>query len=321
MSRLSRIGLEPVAALTFLAVLIVAPFMLREYHLELLILFCINAILISSYRVATTTGDWTLSHVIFMGCGAYSTGIFTKLLGWPFWLTLPMSGVATAALGVMVAFPLLRTKGFGFFIASFAIGEFIRHVWIKFHNPFGGPRGMIGIPTVEIGDIDFYDSINFYFLTLAIAVICLAILYRLDKSRIGKAWKVIYLDEDLAESIGINVFAFRARAFVTATFFAGIAGALLAHRMGAIDPHNFDIETMVYLIIWIVVGGNATFWGPLAGLAVMTLIFEWARPLHELRPLLFGAILILFLTILPGGLERIYEQVKTRIAGRNNEAG
>ena len=321
MSRLSRIGLEPVAALTFLAVLIVAPFMLREYHLELLILFCINAILISSYRVATTTGDWTLSHVIFMGCGAYSTGIFTKLLGWPFWLTLPMSGVATAALGVMVAFPLLRTKGFGFFIASFAIGEFIRHVWIKFHNPFGGPRGMIGIPTVEIGDIDFYDSINFYFLTLAIAVICLAILYRLDKSRIGKAWKVIYLDEDLAESIGINVFAFRARAFVTATFFAGIAGALLAHRMGAIDPHNFDIETMVYLIIWIVVGGNATFWGPLAGLAVMTLIFEWARPLHELRPLLFGAILILFLTILPGGLERIYEQVKTRIAGRNSGAG
>lgn len=321
MSKLSRIGLEPVAVMAAFAVMVAAPFMLREYHLELLILFCINAILIASYRVVTTTGDWTLSHVIFMGCGAYSTGILAKYLGWPFWLTLPMSGVATAVIGIMVAFPLLRTKGFGIFIASFAIGEFIRHVWIKFHNPFGGPRGMIGIPTIEIGDIDFYDSINFYFMTLAIAVVCLAILYRLDKSRIGKAWKVIYLDEDLAESIGIHVFNYRAKAFVVAAFFAGIAGALLAHRLEAIDPHNFDIETMVYLIIWIVVGGNATFWGPLAGLAVMTLIFEWARPLHEWRPLLFGGILIMFLTILPGGLERIYEQVKTRIVGRNGGGG
>lgn len=78
---------------------------------------------------------------------------------------------------------------------------------------------------------------------------------------------------------------------------------------------------MVYLIIWIVVGGNATFWGPLAGLAVMTLIFEWARPLHEWRPLLFGAILIMFLTILPGGLERIYEQARSFFARGNGGGG
>ena len=316
-----RINPEIVAAVLLLAVLCFAPFMVSEYRVEVLIIFFINVILVSSYRVATTTGDWTLSHVIFLGVGAYATAIFAKNLGWPFWLTLPMSGVATAAVGLMVAFPLLRTKGFGFFIASFAIGEFIRHVWIKFHDPFGGPRGMIGIPTVEIGEIDFYDSINFYFLTMVVMVVALVVIYRLDRSRVGNAWKTIYLDEDLAESIGIHVFHYRATAFTVAAFFAGIAGAMLAHLQGAIDPHNFGVDTMVYLVIWIVVGGNATFWGPIAGVTVMSFIFELSRPLAEWRPLLFGVILIIFLTVLPGGLEMIFEKIKERLFGERESAG
>jgi branched-chain amino acid transport system permease protein len=273
----SRINPDIVAAVVLLAVLCFAPFMVSEYRVEVLIIFFINVILVSSYRVATTTGDWTLSHVIFLGVGAYATAIFAKNLGWPFWLTMPMSGVATAAVGLMVAFPLLRTKGFGFFIASFAIGEFM--------------------------------------------VVALVVIYRLDKSRVGNAWKTIYLDEDLAESIGIHVFHYRATAFTVAAFFAGIAGAMLAHLQGAIDPHNFGVDTMVYLVIWIVVGGNATFWGPIAGVTVMSFIFELSRPLAEWRPLLFGVILIIFLTVLPGGLEMIYERIRERLFGERERAG
>jgi len=316
-----RVNPEIAAALALLAVLCIAPFVVSEYRVGVLIIFFINVILVSSYRVVTTTGDWTLSHVIFLGVGAYATAIMAKNFGWPFWLTLPVSGVATAAVAMMVAFPLLRTKGFGFFIGSFAIGEFIRHVWIKFHDPFGGPRGMISIPTVEIGEIDFYDSINFYFLTMIIMVVALGVIYRLDKSRIGDAWKTIYLDEDLAESIGIHVSHYRATAFAVAAFFAGIAGAMFAHLNGAIDPHNFEVDTMVYLVIWIVVGGNATFWGPIAGVTVMSFIFELSRPLAEWRPLLFGVILIIFLTVLPGGLEMIYEKVRNRLFGGRAGAG
>jgi branched-chain amino acid transport system permease protein len=222
-----------------------------------------------------------------------------------------------------VAFPLLRTRGFGLFIASFALGEFIRLTWIKFQNPFGGPRGMIGIPMVEIGAIDFYIGINFYFLTLVVTLVSLVILYRIDRSRIGAAWKSIYMDAELAESVGINVSNFRLKAFAVSSFFAGIAGALLAHRLGAIDPHSFGIETMVYLVIWVVVGGTATFWGPLIGVGVMTVIFELSRPLQEWRPALFGLILILFLILLPGGLESLFPRLtamaRARL-GRSKEA-
>ena len=75
--------------------------------------------------------------------------------------------------------------------------------------------------------------------------------------------------------------------------------------MGAIDPRNFDLNTMIYLIIWVVVGGTATFWGPIIGLVVVTVAFEWSRPLLEWRPLMFGAVLIFFLIFLPGGLESL----------------
>lgn len=283
-----------------------APFFVGEYYLEVLILFLINLLLASSYRLVTTTGDWSLCHVVLMGVGAYATALAAKLLGWPIWLGLPMAALASATIAAVLIFPLLRTKGFGFFIASFAFGEFIRLTWVKFHNPFGGPRGMINIPTPEAFGLDFFFATPYYYMTLAIVFICLFILYRIDRAPlIGDVFKAIYMDEDLARSVGVKVSHYRALAFITGGFFAGIAGALLAHRLGAIDPKNFDINTMVYLVIWVVVGGNRTFWGPFLGVVVMTLIFEASRPLLEWRPLLFGSILIFFLIFLPGGLESL----------------
>lgn len=289
-------------ALAFACVL---PFMVGAYTVDVLTIFLINLVLAMSYRLLTTTGDWSLSHIVLMGSGAYATALLAKLFGLPFWISAPLAGFVAAFVGLCMIYPLLRTKGFGFFIASFALGELLRLVWIKFKDPFGGPRGMIDIPYPELGGIDFSDVIPYYFLVLIVAIVCLAVMYRLDRSRIGDAWKAVHWDDALSECAGINVARYRVLAFTTSAFFAGIAGALLAHRLGAIDPKNFDVTTMVYLIIWVVVGGTATFWGPIIGLTVMTLIFEWTRPLLEWRPLLFGAILILVLIFLPGGIESL----------------
>ena len=309
--------LVPVAALAM-----AMPYLVGEYYLEILILFLINLLLAASYRLLTTTGDWSLSHVVLMGTGAYATALAAKLLGWPFWLGLPLAGIAAAIIAACLIYPLLRTKGFGFFIASFAFGEFVRLVWVKFHNPFGGPRGMINIPTPELGTIDFFFATPYYYLTLVIVAVCLWVLFRIDRAAlIGDVMKAIYMDEDLARSIGVKVNHYRAMAFITGGFFAGIAGALLAHRLGAIDPKNFDINTMVYLVIWVVVGGTKTFWGPFLGVIVMTAVFEASRPLLEWRPMLFGSILIFFLIFLPGGLESLLPKSWTSRAKPASEEG
>ena len=314
MQMMRWILLIPVAVLA-----IAVPYIFGEYHIEVLILFLINLLLASNYRLTTTTGDWTLCHIVLMGVGAYSTALAAKLLGWPFWLGLPLAGIAGAVIAAVLVFPLLRTKGFGFFIASFAFGEFVRLIWVKFHNPFGGPRGMINIPSPEIPGIDFFYATPYYYLTLAIVTMSLWVLYRIERSAlIGDVMKALYMDEDLARSVGVKVNHYRAMAFITGGFFAGIAGALLAHRLGAIDPKNFDINTMVYLVIWVVVGGNKTFWGPFLGVIVMTMIFESSRPLLEWRPLLFGGILIFFLIFLPGGLESLPSKIRNLVSGKRD---
>ena len=303
-------------ALVALAVATAVPFMVGNYMIEVVILFLINLILVCSYRIPATTGDWTLSHFVLFGVGAYATALLSKWFGLSILLTIPLAAVVAAIVGYIMVTPLIRTRGFGFFIASFALGELVRLVWIKFRYPFGGPRGMIGIPNGEIGPIDFFEPLPYYFFVLIIVVICLAVLWRIDRSRIGKTFKAVYTDEGLAEAVGIDVPRYRALAFTMGAFFAGVAGSLLAHRLGAIDPKGFDINNMVYLIIWIVVGGTTTFWGPVMGLALMTVVFEWSRPLLEWRPLLFGGTLIFFLVFLPGGLDDLVLRLRDRFRAR-----
>ena len=107
-----------------LAVAGAAPFMVRAYSVEVLILFMINLILVCSYRIPTMTGDWSLSHVVMMGVGAYATALLSKWWDLSILLTVPLSAVVAAVVGFIIVTPLIRTRGFGFFIASFALGEF-----------------------------------------------------------------------------------------------------------------------------------------------------------------------------------------------------
>jgi branched-chain amino acid transport system permease protein len=307
------------AVVLLLVVFILAPQFVGIYYTDILTVFLINALLVCSYRLITTTGDWSLCHYVVMGLGAYATAIFTKSLGISFWISLPLSAIVAAIIGGVVVWPLLRTKGFGFFIATFAVGEFIVHSWRKFNWPFGGSRGISGIAPPElpefpgIGYIDFYEVQPYYYLTLFVVAICIYMLYRVDRAPlVGDVMKALYMDEALAQSVGIKVQKYRAMAFITSSFFAGIAGVLLAHRTGAVDPKLFNLNEMVYLIIFVVVGGTRTFHGAFLGLIVMTLVFEISRPLEEWRPLLFGSILIFFLIFLPGGLESLADKWRGR---------
>lgn len=296
--------------LALIAALAAGPFVLTPYYVALVIVFFINCILAQSYRQLAMTGDWSLGHVVLMGCGAYGAGMLGKFLGLPFWLTIPLGGITSALIGAGMVYTLIGTKGFGFFIGSFALGEFIRLVWIKFDTPFGGARGIINIPPGEIFGIELWQQTPFYLLALVVMIASLWIMYRLDQSRYGRVFQAVYADDELAESVGISVSRHRAMAFTVGAFFAGIAGALEAQYNGAIDPKLFGISNMVYLIIWVVVGGVRTFWGPLAGVVVMTIVFETTRPLEELRPALAGAILVVTLVLLPGGLESVVEKVR-----------
>ncbi len=314
MQKLNKNFLAIGAGFVFL-VMAVLPWIINdEYMLELVIIFLINVLMATSYRLVTTTGDWSFCHMILVGSGAYATGLISKELGISVWLSIPLAAGVAALVGRAFIYPLLRTVGFGFFIASFAVGEFVRLVWIKFQIPFGGTRGMIGIEPPVLGNIIFYFATPYYLMTLVLVAVSLIAMYRLEKSPIGNVWKSVYEDPELAESVGIDVAKARTQAFTIGSFFAGLAGALLAHRNGSIDPSVFDINAMVLLVIWVVVGGSHTIWGPILGVIAMTLIAEFSRPLLEWRPLIYGSILIITLLFMPDGLEGLIERVSRLFA-------
>jgi branched-chain amino acid transport system permease protein len=299
---------------TLPVVLISAPFAISGYKVDLLTNLLINIILVASFQLITTTGGWSLAHIPMMGCGAYGTALLSGGLGIPFWISLPLSALTAAAVGLIISFPLARTKGFAFFVASFAAGEAIRLCWTRFKIPFGGHKGLT-VPAPVLAEnvawLDFEEAVPYYFLTLAITLVSLIIIYRLNSSRIGDSWRALASEEKLAKSVGINITKYKMLAFAGGSFFAGVAGVLLAHRLWAIEPRQFGFNATLYLLVWVVFGGSHTFAGPILGVVTLTLLGELLRPLVEWVPMIYGAIVILILIFLPDGLESLPNKLRS----------
>ena len=311
------------------AALILLPGLLSVSQQEILVFLVINILLVTSYRLLTLTGEWSLAHVVIMGVGAYSSALVAKRLGVPVPLSILAGASIAALLAFLLSFPLFRMKGFYFLIGSFAAGEVIRLIWkwSELTWLFGGPKGIKLIPPfpdIEALSLDFYDPVHYYYLCVLVVAVSLFVLYRIENSRIGLTFHAIHWQDKLAESVGVNTFRYRTLAFVVSAFFAGLAGGLYSHYVGAIAPDRFNVEEMVYVLIWAIVGGTATFYGPILGVVVLTILNEVvlrALGVDEMRPMFYGAILILFILFLPNGLESLVTRGKDWVAGRKSKGG
>lgn len=289
------------------------PLVLREFQLDIVIFLLVNLILVVSFRLINTMGLFSFAHIAFMGVGGYISGLLATRLGWPFWLALP-GGVAAAALtSFVIGLPCLKTIAFQFFIATFAAGEAIRWTWIIFREPFGSYAGVAGIPRPNLPGVDFTNPTSYYYLALGFTLLSLIIMYRLEKSRIGDTLKSIASSQQLCESMGINTYRYKTMTFVIGSSFAGLAGVLLANFMGTASPDTYNFTYGVNILIFALVGGIATFSGPIIGLVVLTVIGEWLRNLQEYLPLVYGVILAVVMLFLPGGLQSIPEGIFRKI--------
>jgi len=309
--------------LAVLVVLSILPHYLKYHHQDFLIFLVVNVLVVVSYRLVTLTGEWSLIHAVMMGVGAYASAMLTKNLGFSFWLGLPMAGVTAAVVAGLLCFPLFRMTQFYFLIGSFAAGEAIRLSWIHFIKPFGGTSGISAIPSPELLNIDFLEPIPYFYLTLIIVTVCLLILYRIEKSRIGLTLHAVHWKAPLAESIGVNTWNYRSLAFITGSFFVGVAGALKVHYIGTVTPKQFDIGFMVFILIWVIVGGYRTFYGAILGAVVLSILDEMFREFNQLRPAIYGAILIFSILYLPAGLESLPRKIGGLMGGpkREQESG
>ena len=239
------------------------------YTHSLLIFGGINVIAAYSFYAPYKTGQVSLGQAGFMAVGAYASAILTQKFGIPFPVALIGAGV-TGVIGVVVGFPALRIKGIYLLLLTLGFSEIISVIALSWEY-IGGAQGFRNI------------SFNTYTLEYVIGIIVILLLFfsRLERSSLGRAMDSIHQDETAAEVMGIDVVRIKLLAFGLGAFIAGLAGALYAHHATYMDSTTFNIMLSVEILVFVVVGGGSTFWGPILGAAVLNAIPEFLRALRD----------------------------------------
>ena len=295
------------------------PLLTSIYWTSVFTSLAISVLMVASLRVIFLVGEISLGHVGFMCIGAYGSALLTSKLGFPFMVSLPISGILAGLVALIIGFPFMRTKMVYFVFLTAMASESIRLFAFSW-KVTGGNQGLIGFPGAGeftfpiLGQIDFSGFTEYYYLTLAVVCISLLIMYKIEKSRLGFTWLAIREADTMAKAVGINVLKFKVLAFIVGCFFAGISGALFAHAERALSANSgstFGVMTTIYLLVYMVVGGKSYFAGPILGVVVLGLISELIRPVQEFQPMVIGAFAILMALTLPEGLVSIAYSIKT----------
>jgi branched-chain amino acid transport system permease protein len=306
-----------VAAAIALAVGI-PPALSSIYWTSVLTSMAISGLMVASLRVVYLVGEMSLGHVGFMCIGAYSSALLTAKFGLPFALSLPISGILAGLVALIIGYPFMRTKMVYFVFLTLMASESFRLFAFNW-GPTGGSQGMIGFPGAGVlsipilGQIDFSGFTAYYYLTLAIVIASLLILYKIENSRLGFTWLAIREAAVMAEAVGVNVLKYKVMAFYVACFFAGIGGALFAHAeraLSANESSTFGVMTTIYLLVYMVVGGKSKFAGPLVGVVLLGLVSEFIRPVQEYQPMVIGACAIAVVLTLPEGVVSLPHLIK-----------
>ncbi len=255
--------------------------------------------------VVGKAGLLDLGYVAFFAIGGYTMAQVGTLVGWSFWVILPLGVMLAMVAGVILGLPTLRLRGDYLAIVTLGFGEIIRITALN-TDWLGAARGVFGIPWPSaIGPLKFDDILDpkpFYWLLLAIIVFVIWTLKRLDRSRVGRAWEAIREDEDAAELMGVQTLKYKLWAFAIGAGIGASGGVLFAAKVGFISPENFPLNLSVMFIAIVVLGGSGNIPGVILGAMVISYLPERLRGFSEYRVLMFGAALVLMMNIRPEGL-------------------
>jgi branched-chain amino acid transport system permease protein len=251
----------------------------------------INALLALSIWLTLSCGLLAMANAAFMGIGAYTSALLTMNSGAPFPLALAAGIAAPTAVALVIGGPTLRLSGVYLAMATLGFGEVVRVLILNAESLTGGALGLNGIP----------QSTQWWHVVAAVLV-TLLLLWRLRRSRIGRAFESIKEDEVAASLVGIGVKAHKMLAFALGAAIAGLAGALNAHLTFFIGPGEFGFDRGVDILAMAILGGTGGLTGPVLGALIITLLPELLRSFRDFRAMMNGAILVLIVLFLPKGL-------------------
>lgn len=250
-----------------------------------------------------------LGFVAFYAVGAYTTALLTAdspfaLAHLSYWEAMPIAVLASVAVGIIFGIPVLKVRGDYLAVATLGLGEIVRVIVLSDAAAplLAGAKGILQIPRPAIGDLSFSTPVSLFYLTLVASLIAAYVAWRLEESRLGRAWMAIRDDEDVAQALGINLIRVKLLAYGLGAAFAGLAGSIFATMLGTIYPHSFQLIISINILALIIVGGIGSLPGVALGAAVLIGLPEALREFGEFRFLFYGLAIIAVMRIRPEGL-------------------
>jgi branched-chain amino acid transport system permease protein len=256
-----------------------------------------------------------LGFVAFFAVGAYATALltadsshalasYTMLPSLSFWAAAPIAVLASVVVGVLFGIPVLGVRGDYLAVATMGLGEIVRViVQSDMAAPLlGGAQGILQIPKPRIGDFELADPVDLFYLTLIASGFAAYCAWRLENSRLGRAWMAVRDDEDVAQALGVNLVEVKLLAYGLGAAFAGLAGSIFAVMLTSVYPSSFQLLVSINVLALIIVGGLGSLPGVVVGAVALVGLPELLREFGEFRYLFYGVALIVMMRFRPEGL-------------------
>lgn len=256
-----------------------------------------GAMLICGY-----TGMLNQGMAAFYGVGAYASALLAVNFDLPFILCFLAAGIITALVGLLIAVPCLRVETDFLSLITIAFANIFTAILNNWTSLTRGPAGVPGIPPAELFGFKFNTPVRSFYLMFGVVVLTYVILNNLINSRIGRALQAVRDNEIGASSVGVNVNRNKVLAFAIGTFFAGLAGSLMAHFIGFVGPTNFTFDESLLVLQMCIIGGLGSMPGAIIGAAFFVIMPELIRPLAVYRVGVGGVIMILCMLFRPQGI-------------------
>ena len=250
-----------------------------------------------------------LGFVAFFAVGAYTTALLTAdcaaCAGAPVVLGGDADrGALSIVVGVLFGLPVLGVRGDYLAVATMGLGEIVRViVQSDFAAPLlGGAQGILQIPKPRLGNFVLGSPVSLFYLTLVASAVAAFVAWRLENSRLGRAWMALRDDEDVAQALGINLVRSKLLAYGLGAAFAGLAGSIFATMLTSVYPSSFQLLISINVLALIIVGGMGSLPGVVLGSIALIGLPELLREFGEYRYLFYGAVLIVMMRLRPEGL-------------------
>lgn len=243
----------------------------NPYYIHLVETIMIYAILLFGLDIVVGyTGQVSLGHAGLFGVGAYTAGVLFIKLGMPFYVTVPMAIVVTAAFGAILALPALRVSGPYLAMVTLAFGTIIQILINEMDFLTNGPMGIKITKPVIAGHM--LDETQYYWVVAALLVVSLVVVHRVLKSHLGRAFEALRDSPIASDCMGVSVYRHKVYAFVISAGFAGLAGCLYSYSEQYISPNTYNFELTILFLLAIIMGGRKTRTGALIGSTIIVLL-------------------------------------------------